>query len=128
MNSLGNKMIANTSQIIRSKTNVQQMGMLVSMPRRHYQLQRLHIYDQGGRNSISGINATVFGASCILGMTTGTMLTRMGSTCVYPYRNTAGIWDLKFKEIKPTADLGYKTYVKLNDMTNQKDCDFVIRD
>jgi NADH dehydrogenase (ubiquinone) 1 alpha subcomplex subunit 9 len=93
-------------------------AMLVNAPKRFYQLKRLHVYDQGGRNSISGINATVFGATSVLGMTTGSMLTRMGSTCVYPYRNTSTIWDIKFKEIKPTADLGYKTYVKLQDFTN----------
>jgi len=102
--------------------------MIVAAPKRYYQLQRLHVYDQGGRNSISGINATVFGASSVLGMATGTMLTRVGSTVIYPYRQTSTIWDLKFKEIKPTADLGYKAYVKLNDMTDQKDIDFVIRD
>ena len=84
-------------------------------------MQRLHVYDQGGRNSVSGINATVFGASSVLGMTIGSMLTRIGSTCIYPYRNTGSIWDFKFKEIKPTADLGNKAYVKLNDMSNEDD-------
>ena len=87
--------------------------MLLNIPKRGYELKRLHVYDKGGRNSISGINATVFGATSVLGMTTGSMLTRMGSTCVYPYRGTSSIWDDKFKEIKPTADMGYKTYVKL---------------
>ena len=46
------------------------------------------------------------------------MLTRIGSPVIYPYRNTATIWDAKLKEIKPTADLGYKAYVQLNDFTN----------
>lgn len=55
------------------------------------------------------------------------MLTRIGSTCVYPYRNTAGIWDIKFKEIKPTADLGNKSYVKLNNFESEKDLKHVIR-
>jgi NADH dehydrogenase (ubiquinone) 1 alpha subcomplex subunit 9 len=102
--------------------------MLVTAPKRHYDLKRLHVYDQGGRNSISGINATVFGASSTLGMATGSMLTRIGSTVIYPYRRTAGIWEFKFKEIKPTADLGYKAYVKLMDMTNVNDIRHVIRD
>ena len=88
----------------------------------------MHVYDQGGRNSISGINATVFGASGVLGMTTGTMLTRIGSTVVYPYRGTSTIWDDKFKEVKPTADLGYKAYVKLNDFTNTSEIEHVVRD
>lgn len=102
--------------------------MLVNMPKRYYDLKRLHIYDQGGRNSISGINATVFGASSALGMATGSMLTRIGSTCIYPYRKTAGIWDFKFKEIKPTADLGYKAYVKLHDFSKDAEIKHVIRD
>ena len=92
---------------------MQQQAMLVNVPRRNYELKRLHVYDQGGRNSISGINATVFGATSVLGMAVGSALTRIGSTCIYPYRNTSTIWDIKFKEIKPTADMGYKAYVKL---------------
>ena len=87
----------------------------------------MHVYDQGGRNSLSGIDATVFGASGVLGMTTGTMLTRIGSTVVYPYRGTSTIWDDKFKEVKPTADLGYKAYVKLNDFTKESEIEHVVR-
>jgi len=91
---------------------------LLTTQSRDYQLQRLHVYDKGGRNSLSGINATVFGASGVLGMSIGSMLTRVGSSIIYPYRGTSTIWDDKFKEVKPTADLGYKAYVKLNDFTN----------
>jgi len=36
----------------------------------------------------------------------------------------AGSWDNRFKEIKTTADLGYKTYLKLQDMTNEKEIAF----
>jgi len=88
----------------------------------------MHVYDKGGRNSVSGINATLFGATSVLGMCTGSMLTRIGSTVVYPYRGTGTLWDWKFKEIKTTADLGYKAYVKLNDFTSQNDLAHVIRD
>ena len=101
---------------------------MVNVPRRYYDLKRLHVYDQGGRNSISGINATLFGASSVLGMVTGNMLTRIGSTVIYPYRNTSTIWDFKFKEIKPTADLGYKAYVKLQDFSKPSEISHVIRD
>ena len=86
------------------------------------------MYDKGGRNSISGINATLFGGSSVLGMTTGSTLTSFGSQCIYPYRGQATIWDDKFKELKPTADLGYKAYVKLKDFTNEKELEHVIRD
>lgn len=102
--------------------------MIVNTPKRYYDLKRLHVYDKGGRNSISGINATVFGGSSVLGLCIGSMLTRIGSPCVYPYRNAATIWDDRYKELKPTADLGYKAYVKLQDFTNENDIKHVIRD
>ena len=60
------------------------------VPKRNYDIKRLHIYDQGGRNSNSGINATIFGGSSVLGMTVGAALTRFGSTAIYPYRTAAG--------------------------------------
>jgi len=107
---------------------VPHQALLVNMPRRNYDLQRLHIFDKGGRNSISGINATIFGGSSILGMATGSMLSRIGSSVIYPYRKTGTIWDFKFKEIKPTADLGYKAYVCLKDFTCEKDISHVVRD
>lgn len=45
----------------------------------------------------------------------------MGSSCIYPYRNIASIWDNRLKELKPTADLGYKTFMKLTDFTSEKE-------
>jgi len=77
---------------------------------------------------VSGVDATVFGASGVLGMIIGSKLTSIGSTVVYPYRGQATIWDDKFKEVKPTADLGYKAYVKLTDFTNTNDIAHVVRD
>jgi len=77
---------------------------------------------------VSGVDATVFGASGVLGMIVGSKLTAVGSTVIYPYRGQATIWDDKFKEIKPTADLGYKAYVKLTDFTNTKDISHVVRE
>jgi len=61
-------------------------------------------------------------------MTIGTTLGRCGSTCVFPYKGTSTIWDDNFKEVKVTADLGYKAYVKLQDFTAANDIDHVIRD
>ena len=61
-------------------------------------------------------------------MTVGSSLSSIGSTCVYPFRSTNSIWDDKFKELKPTADLGYKAYVNLKDFTNEADLRHVIRD
>ena len=85
----------------------------MSLPKRFYQLQRLHVYEEGGRNSNSGVNATIFGASSALGVVTASSLTRIGSQVVLPYRKMAGSMDNRYKEIKTTADLGYKSYLKI---------------
>lgn len=99
----------------------------VTVPRRGYQLQRLHVYDEGGRNSNSGISATIYGGSSALGVLTASSLTRIGSTVTLPYRKMSGTWDNRFKEIKTTADLGYKTYLKMQDMTNEKEMAFSLQ-
>lgn len=109
------------------KQGVTHLQQFVGAPKRFYQLQRLHVYEEGGRNSTSGINATVFGASSALGVTTASSLTRIGSQVVLPYRKMAGSWDNRFKEIKTTADLGMKTYLKLQDMTNEKEIAFSLQ-
>lgn len=92
--------------------------MLVSVPKRFYELQRLHVFDKGGRNSISGIQATVFGGTSATGTWIGTSLTKMGSRCIYPYRAMASVYDVKMRELKTTADLGYKQFIRLNDFTS----------
>ena len=63
----------------------------------------------------------MFGGTSALGQIIGGSLTKMGSQCIYPYRQTASIWDNRFKELKTTADLGYKTYMKLTDFTSEKE-------
>ena len=108
----------------KSATHLQQF---VTTPKRFYQLQRLHVYDEGGRNSNSGINATLYGGSSALGVVTASALTRVGSQLVLPYRKMSGTWDNRFKEIKTTADLGYKTYLKMQDMTNPKELAFSLQ-
>ena len=80
------------------------------------------------RNSYSGIQMTLFGGTSPLGSTLGGLLTRMGSTAIYPYRHNASLWDNRFKELKTTADLGYKTYMKLTDFTSEKECGYAVRD
>uniref|UniRef100_A0A7S3INA2 NmrA-like domain-containing protein n=1 Tax=Strombidium inclinatum TaxID=197538 RepID=A0A7S3INA2_9SPIT len=102
--------------------------MLVNAPKRYYQLQRLHVYEEGGRQSHSGVNATLFGGSSSLGNQLGGMLTRIGSKVVYPYRKAATKWNINFRETQPVADLGYKAYIKLEDFTNEADIQHVIRE
>lgn len=90
----------------------------------------MHVQEGDGnrRNSYSGIQATVFGGTSPLGLLVGGTLTKMGSQCIYPYRQTATIWDDRFKELKTTADLGYKTYMKLTDFTSEKEIAYTLRD
>lgn len=52
----------------------------------------------------------------------------MGSQAIYPYRHNATLWDTRFKELKATADLGYKTYMRLSDFTSEKECGHALRD
>ena len=40
----------------------------------------------------------------------------------------ASIWDNRMKELKPSADLGYKTFMKLTDFTSEKECGYAIKD
>jgi hypothetical protein len=70
----------------------------------------------------------MFGGTSPLGSTFGGMLTRMGSQCIYPHRHLGSIWDNRLKELKPTADLGYKTFLKLTDFTSEKECAYAIKD
>lgn len=71
---------------------------------------------------------TLFGGSSPLGMQIGGMLTRLGTQAIYPYRHAATIWDRNYKELKTTADLGYKTYMKLTDFTSEKEIAYTLKD
>jgi dTDP-4-dehydrorhamnose reductase len=70
----------------------------------------------------------MFGGTSPLGSTLGGMLTRMGTQAIYPYRNLATQYDTRFKELKVTADLGYKTYVRLTDFTSEKEIAYSLKD
>lgn len=103
-------------------------GLLVNVPKRYYEMQRLHVQDNGGRNSYSGIKMTMFGPTSPLGEVIGGMMTRMGSTAIYPYRHLATTYDWKLKELRTTADLGYKAFIKLTDFTSEKEIAYTLRD
>ncbi len=55
------------------------------------------------------------------------MLTRMGSQCIYPYRQTSSIWDIRLRELKPTADLGYKAFMRVQDFTKEKEVAYSLK-
>ena len=52
----------------------------------------------------------------------------MGSQMIYPYRKVGTMWDNRFKELHPTADLGYKTFMRLHDMTSEKEIAFSFKE
>jgi len=58
-----NTFVRGGNAILQSTKMNKSLGLLLNTPLRNYQLQRIHVYDQGGRNSVSGINATIFGAT-----------------------------------------------------------------
>jgi NADH dehydrogenase (ubiquinone) 1 alpha subcomplex subunit 9 len=118
----------NDVALLMQQSHQRTTAIIVNTPKRMYQMQRLHVQDQAARNSYSGIQMTLFGGTSPLGSTLGGMLTRMGSQAIYPYRNTATLWDNRFKELKTTADLGYKTYMKLTDFTSEKECGYTLKD
>ncbi len=53
--------------------------MIVAMPKRFYESSRLQVYDKGSRNSLSGIQCTMFGSTSTLGSVLGGSLTRIGT-------------------------------------------------
>ena len=69
----------------------------------------------------------MFGGTGVLGNITGGTLTSFGSQCIYPYRNHASLWDNRLKELKTTADLGYKAFMRLNDFTSERECAYALK-
>jgi len=39
----------------------------------------------------------------------------------------ASVYDTRMRELKTTADLGYKQFIRLNDMTSEKECEFSLK-
>jgi dTDP-4-dehydrorhamnose reductase len=70
----------------------------------------------------------MFGGTSALGSVLGGSMTKIGSQCIYPYRSNASIWDNRLKELKTTADLGYKTFLRLNDFTSEREVGYAIND
>lgn len=38
------------------------------------------------------------------------------------------LWDNRYKELKPSADLGYKSYIKLTDFTSEKEIAYSLKE
>ena len=52
----------------------------------------------------------------------------MGSRCIYPYRDVSTIYSSNFKELKASADMGYKAFVRLGDFTSQAEIEHSFKD
>jgi len=68
--------------------------------------KKLNIYDGGGRGSVSGIRATIFGATGFVGPYAGAVLGYIGSDVIFPH-NHEYIYDDDVKELKLCAGSGY---------------------
>ena len=52
----------------------------------------------------------------------------MGTMAIYPYRNLATIYNTELRELKTTADVGYKAFIKLTDFTSEKEIAYSLKD
>ena len=86
---------------------------------------RLQIYDQGGRNSISGIRATIFGATGFMGPFIGSALGYIGSDLIFPHCHQY-IYDDEVKELKLCAGSGQSFLVRHMNFDDLKMIDRVI--
>lgn len=75
----------------------------------------------GGRSSVSGYTATVFGATGFLGRYLVNRLVRQGTTVVIPYREEASK-----RHLKVSADLGQMTFLEM-DLRNQQSIEESVR-
>lgn len=105
-----------------------QAKTLTAVPQRYYEPQKLYFNENGTRNSISGVKATVFGGTSVVGATIGGSLTSKGSACVYPHRAVGDTYSQQFRELKVMADMGYKTAIRLTDFTCPREVGLSIKD
>lgn len=87
---------------------------------------RLYINDQGLRNNISGIRATIFGATGFMGPYIGSVLGYISSDVLFPHSHRYP-YDDEVKELKLCANLGYSYIVKHMNFDDPKMIDRVIQ-
>lgn len=90
--------------------------------------QRLQVPGTFGRNTLSGINATMFGGTSSIGIMAGQFMTETGSRVIYPYRNDSTYYDKRLRENKVIADLGNKFMLLLEDFTDPREIKLAISD
>ena len=85
----------------------------------------LHIYERGGRYSVSGIRATIFGATGFLGPYMGAILGYIGSDLLFPH-NHRYVYDDEVKELKLCGATGTSWSIKQMNFDDLKMIDRVI--
>ncbi|RAH46110.1 NAD(P)-binding protein [Aspergillus brunneoviolaceus CBS 621.78] len=106
----------------------------VPAPRVQFQVQRRNLQDvaitrtgkpilkvQGGRSSLGGHTATVFGATGFLGRYIVNKLARQGCSVVVPYRE-----EMTKRHLKVTGDLGRITFIEY-DLRNTQSIEEAVR-
>jgi NADH dehydrogenase (ubiquinone) 1 alpha subcomplex subunit 9 len=83
---------------------------------------QLDININGGRQSVSGITATVFGAYGFLGRYVVNRLGRIGSQCVIPYRGDG----MNTRHLKVMGDLGQMVFLPI-DLTDEESIRYAVR-
>ncbi len=103
--------------------------MLGSVQRRFiHETRDLKISEKGGRNSFSGINATVFGGSSQVGLLISSMLADKGSRCIYPYRHLEQDINEEFRDLRVINDFVNRAIILLSDFTDTRELGMAMRD
>lgn len=104
-------------------------SLISNFPSRYLvQSEDLRIHEKSGHASVSGVNATVFGASSHTGSVLVDTLAKIGSRCIIPYRSLEHQTHHKFKSIRAMVDVGYKAAIWLSDFTDEKELMLTMRD
>lgn len=85
----------------------------------------MHIFE-GDRHSVSGVRATIFGATGFIGPYAGAILGYIGSDLIFPH-NHEYIYDDDVKELRLCAGTGYAQLVKHFDFDDPDMYDRVVK-
>ncbi|BCR83110.1 complex I NDUFA9 subunit family protein [Aspergillus chevalieri] len=123
-----------TMQKCRAVNSALGSKAFVPAPRVQFQAQRRFLQDvaitrtgkpilkvQGGRSSLGGYTATVFGATGFLGRYIVNRLASQGCTVVVPYRE-----EMAKRHLKPTGDLGRVVFIEY-DLRNTQSIEESVR-
>lgn len=107
------------------KTLISRKSLSLTTKMKSFQSQRLQIFDQGERHSMSGIRATIFGATGFMGPYVGAALGYISSDLIFPH-NHRYPYDDDLKELKLCAASGQAFLVRHMNFEDLKMIDRVI--